>query len=76
MQTTQIIYSHQLRNLVEAAFSQGDVIIKQTYSDYDTSIRQFHTATDLLEDMSFAHESQTKTYTYSMYYPEAKGHVF
>jgi len=71
MQATQVITFEQNRALLDAAFSQGPVVAKETYSAPGTSIRQFTSTSEILADM----ERGSFFYLYSFYYPEALGQV-
>ncbi|MHA3770071.1 hypothetical protein ACXR0O_00875 [Verrucomicrobiota bacterium sgz303538] len=75
MQATQVISVEQLRELLDAAFAQGPVVAKETYSAFGATIRQFTSTSEILADMERASDQCRLAYLYSFYYPEARGQV-
>jgi len=41
MDTTQQISSGQLREVVEAVFAQGPVVVRQVYSDFGCATKEY-----------------------------------
>lgn len=76
MQTTQRVSFDQLRELVSAIYNQGEVVVKQAYSDFDCSTRAFADAKALIEDMRYQPGQRVALFTYGIYYPAAEGHVY
>jgi hypothetical protein len=76
MHTTQRISIDQLRELVSAIYNQGDVVVKQAYSDFDSVAREFPDAQKLMKDMAYQVGQPVALFTYAIYYPEAIGYVY
>ncbi|ADE53330.1 hypothetical protein [Coraliomargarita akajimensis] len=70
MQTTQNIQLEQLHMLLESIFQEGNPVVKESYSDFDKSIRRFESLDALKNEFE-----EKKFHQYSIYYPEAKGHL-
>lgn len=75
MQTTQYISAAQLDEVLRSVFASGSPIVKQASSDFDQPIRVFPTVEALREDMQYTPSSKQAFFSYSIYYPEAKGIV-
>ena len=75
MQTIQHISIAQLREIICAIFDQGDVVVKQAYSDFDCPTRQFGDVEALIQDLSYQPGQKVASFSYVIYYPEAKGHT-
>jgi hypothetical protein len=73
MQTIQKISIEQLHQVVEAIFGQGEVSVKEAYSDFECATLEFTTADALKKNI--APEQKAALYLYSIYYPELRGHV-
>jgi hypothetical protein len=74
MQATQHITRQQLAEIVDAIYGQGEVIVKEASSDYDSSLKHFPDANSLHADVDRA---GTRGFLfYSIYYPEAGGYVY
>ncbi|MBB5353966.1 hypothetical protein HNR46_004237 [Haloferula luteola] len=74
MQATQHISREQLAKIVEAIFGQGEVIVKEASSRYDSPARAFSGTEALNHDLD---DDATPGFRfYSIYYPEAGGHVY
>ncbi len=74
MQTTQKISIEQLHQVVEAIFDQGEVSVKEAYSDFECATLEFTTVDALKKNMD--PEQNAALFLYSIYYPESRGHVF
>jgi hypothetical protein len=74
MQAVKNVSFDQLKEIVNAVFEQGPVIVKEASSEYDSPTREFANASTLLESMSQTDEKK-RFFAYSLYYPEAKGVV-
>jgi hypothetical protein len=75
MQTAQKISTEQLHQVVSAVFDQGEVSVKQAYSDYERPTLEFKTADALNENMAYQPRQKVALFLYSIYYPETRGHV-
>src|SRR5262245_40223770 len=76
MQTTQPISVDQLHQVVAAVFAQGPVVVKQAYSDFDTTTREFLDVKALTEDLRRRPGKSDVFRNYTVYYPEAKGRIY
>lgn len=77
MQTTHTISLEQLKEIADAIFDQGPVVVKEAYSEYDCPTREFLTADALMENMANGPILKGKAFfSYALYYPEAKGFVY
>ncbi|QTN32567.1 hypothetical protein HZ994_09560 [Akkermansiaceae bacterium] len=74
MQATQHISRQQLAEIVDAIYGQGEVIVKEASSDYDSPPRHFPDADSLQADLD--RSSSRGFHFYSIYYPEAGGRVY
>jgi hypothetical protein len=76
MQTTQKVSIEQLHQVVEAIFDQGEVSVKQAYSDFERPTLEFTNADALKKDMAYQPGQKDALFLYSIYYPGTRGHVF
>src|SRR5215475_12919693 len=76
MQTTQEISIAQLHELIRAVYDQGEVVVKQAYSDFDCQTRSFLDAAALINYMADEPGDRDSLLQCSIYYPEAGGYVF
>ena len=76
MQTTDTISSEQLKEIADAIFGQGPVVVREHYSDYECQTREFRTADALMKDMIDEPIQDRVLFSYAIYYPEAKGFVY
>lgn len=75
MQTSQKISVDQLDELVATVFAQGPVVVRQEYSDFSCLTREFADARALLDELRYEPGVGDAFRQYTLYYPEAKGHV-
>lgn len=75
MQATQHISVDQLHEIISAVFDQGNVVVKQAYSDFDCPTRQFNDVKALVEDLKYQPGQEVSFFSYVIYYPEAKGYT-
>lgn len=74
MQATQHITRQHLAEIVDAIYGQGEVIVKEASTGYDSSPNHFPDAESLQADVG---QADTRGFFfYSIYYPEAGGHVY
>ena len=76
MQTTQQISFAQLGELVAAVYSQGPVFVRQAYSEFGCTAREFADAKALLNDLNYKSGDGETFRMYTIYYLEAKGHTY
>jgi hypothetical protein len=76
MQTTQNISYEQLQEIVGAIYDQGDVAVKQAYSDLECPTLEFKSADALIKDMAYSPGQKVAFFYYSIYYLEARGYTF
>src|SRR5574340_585483 len=76
MQTTQHISIEQLYEIVAAVFDQGDVVVKEAYSEFDCPTREFADASALIDDVSRQRANKAVFLSYVIYYPEARGYTY
>jgi len=75
MQTSQQISMEQLREVVEAVFAQGPVVVRQAYSDLGCATKEFADAKALLDELHYEPGVGNVFRQYTLYCPEAKGHT-
>jgi hypothetical protein len=73
MQTSQQISWDQLREVVEAIYAQGPVVVRQAYSDFSCATKEFADPEALLEDLRCEPGAAKVSRQHALYYPEAKG---
>jgi hypothetical protein len=76
MQATQNISQVQVREIVEAIYDQGPVVVKQANSDLGRAPRQFIDANALIDALRFQPGQEYVFFSYVIYYPEAGGHTY
>lgn len=75
MQTTQTISESQVDEVLTSIFATGDPVVKEAYSDFDTSTKVFPTLESLREDIDYTSGQKRKFFFYAIYYPAANGLV-
>ncbi|TWU17599.1 hypothetical protein Pla144_51010 [Bythopirellula polymerisocia] len=75
MQTTQNIRFAQLDRVLEAVFKDGNPIVKEAYSEFDSPTKTFLDVDALRTDMSFSPGQEKTFFYYAIYYPDTKGTV-
>lgn len=73
MQATQHISRQQLAEIVQTIFGQGEVIVKEAISRFDSPTNVFSDADALNGDWD---DATSGFRFYSIYYPDAGGHVY
>jgi hypothetical protein len=73
MQTSATITTIQLDEVVAAIFKQGEVVVTEANSEYDSPLKSFPDANALSEDLK--RKDTSGFFFYSIYYPEAGGHI-
>lgn len=76
MQTSQQISWEQLREVVEAIYAQGPVVVRQAYSDFSCATKEFADPEALLEDLHCEPRAANLFRQYTLYYPEANGRPY
>ena len=76
MQTTQNIGLAQLDRVLEAVFKDGNPIVKEAYSEFDSQTKTFLDIDTLRDDMKFSPGQKKTFFYYAIYYPDSKGVVF
>lgn len=76
MQTNQLIALDQVRAVVSVVFEQGQPIVSEAYSAFSSPTLRYENAEDLCKDI-FAQLIEEHAFCqYTVYYPDAKGHVY
>jgi hypothetical protein len=75
MQTAQQISLDQLHDVVAAIFAQSPVVVRQAYSDFGCTTKEFADTKALLDELHYEPGAGHVSRQYTLYYPEAKGHT-
>lgn len=75
MQTEQQLSLKQLHEVVAAIYAQGPVIVREAYSEFGCATREFADAKALCDELHHEPGSAVSR-SYTLYYPEAKGHTY
>lgn len=64
-----------ITELIEFAFNNGEPSVSQAYSDFDSPLRRFRTANELIADIDFNFANGHKNLSYAANFPDTQGHV-
>lgn len=75
MQREETVADNDLEKIVEAIFVEGNPVVYEAYSAFDSDIVSFLNALELYSHISKSRHTNEKTLLFVVHYPDSKGFV-